>query len=288
MILNEQRHSNLNRSYYHGKIFSFENDKRKFSEFYLSTSLLYSLVYAYDEDHNFGVIEEYRLKSPINIFNAKDKKDEACLRIYLHKNVPKYLKYIELLKENDWSVILEGDYNRQILIDIIKDLGYDGYFNYEIDKESIDFLHKAGVFKYSDLTIKQPSICIFNKDSIKKVFEWDKKSLLRNSKFNDIKNKEIEWFSYKVRNKMLETKDEFDEEFFIEGMYRLTLTLDKNELYDIIDEVQSNLDSFLKRKRESLLRFQGTYNGFSVNKKPLLEEIDKDLNWIRMRKTNSL
>lgn len=68
MILEEQRYTNLNRIYYHDQIPNFDNEKRKFKEFYLTTRFLYSLSYAFDENHNFGKIEFYKLKKRIKYF----------------------------------------------------------------------------------------------------------------------------------------------------------------------------------------------------------------------------
>lgn len=85
MILSEQKFSNLNRIYYHGQIPNFKDGLKIFKEIYLSTSLLYSMSYAYDDFHNFGKIEEFKLKNSLNIFNTKSKTDEGNLRKYLQQ-----------------------------------------------------------------------------------------------------------------------------------------------------------------------------------------------------------
>lgn len=46
------------------------------------------------------------------------------------------------MKTNDWSRIRKPE-DKKNLISIVKDLGYDGYFNWEIEKEMIDKLKES-------------------------------------------------------------------------------------------------------------------------------------------------
>lgn len=135
MLISEQKHTNLNRIYYHGKI---KNRKENLEEFYLTTKFAYAFLYS--SGYMYGEIEEYKLKKVANIFNARCVTDEGNLRKFCQKKAPNILKYIDLLKENDWMKIRDPSL-RQDLIFIIKFLGYDGYFNFEIDEKALEDLH---------------------------------------------------------------------------------------------------------------------------------------------------
>jgi hypothetical protein len=104
------------RSYFRGLKSSSE---RIYKETYLTTKFQYALFYA----KATGQVFEYKLKENTNIFNAKCKTDEACLRKYCQKAWPEFLSKIEKLKNNDWITVSE---ERQRLIDAIQLLGYDG------------------------------------------------------------------------------------------------------------------------------------------------------------------
>lgn len=166
MILSEQKYSNLNKIYYRG--LKNKNDNyRKYDEIYLTTKFLYAFAYAGFS----GIVKQYRLRKEANIFNMKCKTDEANLRKYCQSKsyLSGYLKYFEKLKENDWSVITGGDYYRQSLVNAIKNLGYDGYFNYEIDKEYYELCKDYPWFNLSELQIKSPAIAIFNENALQEL-----------------------------------------------------------------------------------------------------------------------
>lgn len=79
MILTEQEHKNFYRPYYRGMIKNYDRSKADFSKmYYLTTSFVYASFYAKTD----GLVEEYRLKEKINIFNARSEKDYYTLRHY--------------------------------------------------------------------------------------------------------------------------------------------------------------------------------------------------------------
>lgn len=183
MIISEQKHSNFNRIYYHGKI---KNRKLLSNEFYLTTKFAYAFMYS--TGYIYGEVEEYRLNQIANIFNAKCKSDESALRKFCQKNAPNILKYIDLLKDNDWKSIRDNQL-RDDLIYIIRDLKYDGYFNFEIDQKMLDELHDRNIYKY-DNQKHSPAIGIFNTDILILKNTWDKNNFELCSAFTEFKNEE--------------------------------------------------------------------------------------------------
>lgn len=281
MIIKEQRYTNLNRIYYHGQIPGFDNNQKRFSEFYLTTKFLYSLTYAYNENHNFGKVELYRLNQFANIFNAKSKTDEANFRKYLQNSFPECLRCIEQLKENDWSTISGGDENRKKLLHSVKQLGYDGYFNYEIDKDSIDELHSYDIFKFSDLVVKSPSIGIFNKDILEKVFEYDENNIEKYPEFDKLKNEEIEYVNSLAKRSILKYKDNFDEDMFIDNVSKLCVLLSKEEIFNIVENINlEDLKEYLNKKIQKMKNLNFRYHGISLDKDNILKEYHSNLKYL--------
>lgn len=136
----EQKYTNLNRKYFHGQ--SKQNTPPHQFEYYLTTKFDYAFNYAYGY---LGEVIEYNLKQIADIFNANSKKDAAVLRNFCKKYYPDFIPYIELLKTNDWSKIRSSEDKRN-LIEIVKDLGYDGYFNWEIDDKILDEYHRYNIY----------------------------------------------------------------------------------------------------------------------------------------------
>lgn len=85
MILTEQQYKNLNRKYYHGSYCGTLREEKK-SYIYLTTSFVYSALYACQTDPLEGKVFEFRLKEGLNIFNAKSRQDIMKLRVYAKKN----------------------------------------------------------------------------------------------------------------------------------------------------------------------------------------------------------
>ena len=159
MLISEQKYANKNRLYYRGLA---DNDKSSkfYKETYLTTRLIYALAYSFGLK---GVVEVYRLKDTANIFNMRFKTDEGNLRKFCQEHkMSKYLKHFETLKNNDWLRVLGED--RQKLINAIKSMGYDGYFNSEIDESRYEELKNSSFCNFSALQVKSPSVAIFNLD----------------------------------------------------------------------------------------------------------------------------
>lgn len=190
MLIQEQFHKNLYRSYFRGYESRYDKKKAIFKNFsYYTTSSVYALYYA--KKHKNWKVSEYKLKDQVNIFNARSKKDFFALHKYLIDNNEHYfISKIEDLKHRDWSGLF-GDEKREELLNIIKLLGYDGFFNFEYDKK---LKHKITTFYRSDdypRTDDNPAIGVINDNVFIKVRDYNSlDELLSLDKVADCKEEE--------------------------------------------------------------------------------------------------
>lgn len=190
MILNEQLYKNLYSSYFRGYRDDYDEDKRRFKDFsYFTTSPLYALFYAKRYDN--WVLSEYRLKNQINIFNARSKKDYFTLHSFLIKNnMGDKIELLDKLKDHDWAYTLNGDNNKSNFLNIIKQLGYDGFFNYEFDKKTKKILSQYLSVPNTD---NNPAIGVIDKNifiKVKDYYSIDKALSLK--QISDYKEQEIQ------------------------------------------------------------------------------------------------
>lgn len=87
------------------------------------------------------------MKKDLNIFNAKSKQDYNKIKNVLSNDL---LSYLDRLADEDW--VFEDDLFEQFeqttkikFIKIIKSLGYDGFFNYEVDKKFLRRMKKVHI-----------------------------------------------------------------------------------------------------------------------------------------------
>jgi hypothetical protein len=225
MLLKEQMYTNKRRLYYHGKIAGYDDSKRNFNEIYLTTRMTYAMAYA----GRGGSVETYTLNDTANIFNMKCATDEAAFRKHCQANAPALLKYADKLKNHDWA-FLEGDYFRQAIIDVIKDLGYDGYFNYEIDEDGLAILHDMADCYTFNCNLHSPAIALFNRS---KAIKHDEVSC------TDLSDKaaETEWVKSSYIRATTFHNGYFDMKAFIERMKAQTFGLSENDIQDAVDAI---------------------------------------------------
>lgn len=135
MRLNEQWIRAHKRIYYNGHFLGFDEGKKIFKDvFYLITFLPYAVSYAGES----GQVSSYTLNKNINVFNAKSKIDYNTIKPFLSNELSPYL---DRLANEDWVFedYIFGQETKKKLIKIIKELGYDNYFNYEYDSEMKKF-----------------------------------------------------------------------------------------------------------------------------------------------------
>ena len=232
MIISEQKYTNKNRLYYRG-ISEYDESLKQFKETYLTTRLSYALAYSFGLKGN---VEVYRLKDTANIFNMRSKTDEANLRkdCHLNSNYSDLLKYIDKLKNNDWLDITET--KRRKLIGLIRAMGYDGYFNFEIDRSRYEALKDKCYCYFSTLQINSPSVAVFD---IKKTCE--PVALYRTveefEKMPEIKEIRQQEKDYIIKN-INDFKGDIKEIFTT--LRQRILTLTDKELLEVIEFASSN------------------------------------------------
>lgn len=187
MALQEQTYRGHKRIYYQGRGQGFDESKRTFKDvFYLTTSIVYAVSYAGEK----GNISSYILKKDLNIFNAKSKQDYNKIKNVLSNDL---LSYLDRLADEDW--VFEDDLFEQFeqttkikFIKIIKSLGYDGFFNYEVDKKFLRRMKKSPYWDFMNkVMIDNPSIGVFDESNLIKVDDnIDFKSESSYKEFSDL------------------------------------------------------------------------------------------------------
>lgn len=234
MILNEQLYKNLYRPYFRGYRDDYDEDKKIFKGFsYFTTNPLYALYYAKNND--IWVLSEYRLKNKINIFNARSKKDYFTLHSFLIKNnMGDKIKLLDKLKDHDWAFILE---ERDEFLDIIESLGYDGFFNYEYDKEMKKEILLQDKNAHLPSTDSNPAIGVINKDIFIKVQDYTSiNEALSIDIVSDYKLKEIELLKEQFHLLKRTVNKDFAFNKCLSNISKW-LVLSKNEVAKLINEL---------------------------------------------------
>lgn len=178
----------MNRLYFHGTRSSNEFNEITYRSslsitFYLTPDFEYAVNYALDNTKT-GYVYLIKLKDKLNIFNARNAHDADILSDIIYTNrkeafvegtdssIKKIIvRLIKDLGEGDWLDVTREDYlkwfywDRRELHDRLKNAGYDGYFNYEVnegvsgpsiglfirdDKPLKDMVHFVGKQKVSE------------------------------------------------------------------------------------------------------------------------------------------
>lgn len=108
---------------------------------YVSTQVLYALNFS--KDFNESIVEnakylsQFVIKKPLNLFNARSQKDCRILEDFFRKNkMHDWLESLPLLADNDWLDVFEIE-ERECLIEILKELGFEGFINIERNSRKI-------------------------------------------------------------------------------------------------------------------------------------------------------
>lgn len=188
MIITEQLYKNLYRPYYHG---SRSGELKQGRILYLTNTFSYAAMYACEEECLIGKVFEFRLKDSLNIFNAKSQKDIQQFRLYVKKNNLQLSKdwYWKGMQSEDWSFLFRDTNLKNVCIDVVRKLNYDGFFNFEWTKNVRNSRNKDKEFKGQFLETS-PAIGIFDIDKLKKVNEFSYKDYFNFEDFVEVYNKE--------------------------------------------------------------------------------------------------
>lgn len=247
MIVTEQLHKNLYRSYFigykPGKKISFPEMR------FLTTNPLYAYFYSGAE----GFIKEYKLKSGLNIFNARSKRDFYKLHKYIIEN---HLHYnydtLERLKSEDWVFVLGDDYKRESLLDILIILGFDGFFNFEYDSKMRKKL--KAFYPEVDLpkTENNPAIGVFGdlESLFIEVETYTKEDLLQLEAFQEFKESEILLLKTSFKALCNHSKEEQVIET-LKNQDWVTLTVEEVDQYikEVLNTPLKPLPEWLKRRQ---------------------------------------
>ena len=265
MILDEQKHKNLYRRYYQGRIKDYDSSKATFKGWsYLTTQPIYAYFYAKDG----GMVSEFVLKTGIDVFNANCDTDFYKLKRYAIENDVTWLNYdiIERLKTEDWTYVLGGDEGRQPVIDILKNLGYDGFFNYEYSNKMQEEL--SSNLGTDVLLPNEPAIGVINQSSFILVKTYNNlDELLKLDKAQEYKNQEKQGILRNVKGLLKIRKSTGMSDEQIKAVYSNieTLTLTKEELEKAVDDCIEDYNTpseFMKKIQEELEKYGHTLNTY--------------------------
>lgn len=179
---------------------------------YVSTQVLYALNFSKDFDkpivENAKYLSQFVIKKPLNLFNARSQKDCRILEDFFRKNkMHDWLESLPLLADNDWLDVFEIE-ERECLIEILKELGFEGFVN--IERNSRKILRNA--FYTLNVSVKNDlygfdRIGVFNFNNlmeVKTLQGWNeiKKEFAVQLEINSAKNEVLKnlfenWDSYK-------------------------------------------------------------------------------------------
>ena len=148
MIFNEQYYRNTQKIYWHGSKYpTYNKDLARFKYFFITPDFEYAARYALDRV-NLKIKYMYActLKKPLNIFNPRSANDEYKFRKRFNPTNEEF----ETLKGEAWLDIL-GLEDRERIVDAIRLLGYDGFFNFEYNKEGASL----GIFDPDNIHISK-------------------------------------------------------------------------------------------------------------------------------------
>ena len=140
MILKEQFLKNKGRILWGGSKYK-EWKSGAFCCPYVSTQILYALNFSKNFDkpivENAKYLSQFVIKKPLNLFNARSQKDCRILEDFFRQNkMHDWLESLPLLADNDWLDVFEIE-ERECLIEILKELGFEGFVNIERNSRKI-------------------------------------------------------------------------------------------------------------------------------------------------------
>lgn len=248
-MLKEQMYKNLNKEYYHG--YRVLNPALKTcEEFYLTQSFIYAASYAGPK----GSVDVFKLNRNANIFNLNCDTDFKRLQAVTDLNLNE-------LKDRDWFSYFKGDLKeRRKLLDLIENLGYDGYFNREVDEELVH--HSIAAEMEVDVRLKNsPSIGLFNENCITKIQTIE--NIRKDYRVKNVKDLELDYIEYKILKAYNEKEDLLDVCY---ELCQQVLNFDCNQIMLMISKCSYHLfkDDYedLKKMFENKSPFQdkGFYN----------------------------
>ena len=290
IILEEQISKAYKRTYYHGQSSWFLEEERIHKDvFYLTTYLPYAITYACD----YGSVFSYKLKKDTNIFNAKSKRDFDIISEAIKDN-DELLGYLDRLATDDW--IFEDDFFDQKIktkfINIIKSLGYDGFFNYEVSPSFIKRMKKLKM-SVMEVMINNPSIGIFNKDILLPIETLDYKYFEKSQDWISYKEKEETYICYRVLKLIKENQASAENiRDLIDTLINdgILVAHTSKEIFDIVMSI--NIDELMDNEKDFMEKFhylnesKNPYRNVVKTSSSLCFDLHKSILFEQIRQSN--
>ncbi len=136
--LKEEYKDFSNITLYHGDYKTNTLEKNSGSQpFYTTPDFVYAALYSVDDSNQHGCIMVLEPKRDLNIFDARNE-DELQLLKSAYEETGNTLKInFERFKDEDWSTVCfrKDSVRDKYILPLVKELGFDGYINYEWDDE---------------------------------------------------------------------------------------------------------------------------------------------------------
>lgn len=216
MILTEQQFTNKSKIFYHGQIKKHSSiSDANFNCFFVTSNFMYAVPYTKGRGRDIGVIEKYRLAKPLNVFNPRNPVDLEKLKRKLGMNNTKWELLVPHLKDKDW--IQNKVIDRKKIIKCIKQLGYDGFVNWEsIHKDDYNLPFPN---YYND----SMSIGVFDKNSLQIVGVLEHKDFAAES--HDFVKAHNDELNYKAEKVAMAIEDKLDTNSVLLEIFKTCPTL---------------------------------------------------------------
>ena len=193
MRFEEHSYHKKNKIYWHGSLYPYYNeDLAKFKYFFITPDFEYAARYAVDRYRlEFKYMYRCTLRKPLNIFNPRNSCDEFLFKKRFNPSREEF----NLLKEEMWLGLL-GLEERERIVDAIQLLGYDGFFNFEHNKQGASL----GIFDAGNVSIDK----IYEGQEISDFIKANKDLCSRRNR----QMKSLEESCFKIYPSLL-TKDDF-------------------------------------------------------------------------------
>lgn len=253
MLITEQKLKRLGRLFYRGSLYpDWDESLSLFKCFYVTSEPSYALYYATDdESHKVGCVTEFYLNKPCNLFNANSDKDFQILKTYLTKKESKIsLRDLETLRTEDW--LLLGSDKKEELIKYLKELGFDGFVNFERVKGFFIKRNSGGVRSFSGIGLFKPLEFFKQGKQYKGFSEISKIPKVKVDIESELKH--IREF----------TEDKFDLVSSKKDLINLILLSGVNKYLVTLDDIKNVLDSLNPEKLQERFKLESHRKNFRI------------------------
>lgn len=169
----EQIYKKKSKIYWHGSRYpEYDPDYAYWNMFYVTQDLKYALEFSRNNPRDkWGYLYQCHIIDNLDIFNAKDSMDRVKLKRWLVSMEHMSEKYVDsvldVLARKDWLTTLKPGM-RDKFLNIIRTIGYDGFFNFEESEFSgADDNPSIGVFNPELIQIDQ----VYSGDEIEDIIQ---------------------------------------------------------------------------------------------------------------------